>query len=57
MDLPTGDHDPSRRTRDPDGTCDHCGQEEGSMIKDREAGWTLCRTHYNDPEVLEQYDD
>lgn len=52
MDLPDTDHTPSQRTRDLDGTCDECGKEEGSMLTDREAGWTLCREHANDPEVL-----
>jgi hypothetical protein len=45
------------RTRDPDGSCDNCGFSEGSVVHDRDEGWTLCRECMNDPDILNEYVD
>jgi len=47
----------AQRTRNLDGECDNCGEEEGSTTVDREEGWELCRSCFNDPDVLANYVD
>lgn len=44
---------PTERVQDRD--CDECGTTEGSVVADKEDGWALCRSCYNDPDVLAEY--
>lgn len=50
-------NDDSGQTRVQGEPCMGCNATEGSMVHDREAGWTLCRDCFNDPEVLSEYAD
>lgn len=47
----------ARVGRDPDETCDVCGETEGSMIHLREYEVHVCSDCYNDPETYEELDD
>lgn len=48
---------PSKISRTQEGSCDNCGLSEGSLIQSKAQGWRLCRTCYNDPEVLGEFVD
>lgn len=47
----------SKVKRSQDDECDDCGTSEGSVITSKEEGFSLCRSCFNDPDVLEDYVD